>query len=586
MLKWLIKLTDEIDKLGDPSQFGAAKAALEENLARIRTDFEKLNFKYERSIKEKKVLSSLLTRTSVDLTKVSETLRNRAEELSTLLKTIPAYVYFKDTNLNYIIVNESFVHLAGIPYEKIIGKKAQDVLMGYEPMTYSGCEADVIRNGETYYNIEEVLDMPSGKRWVSSNIAPIRDAAGSIIGLIGISWDVTERKEYEEELRLAKEMAEAGTLAKNEFIASVSHEFRTPMNGILGLAEILRNTGLTVEQSELLSGISTSAENLLVVLNDVLDFAAIEAGRMELEFHPFMLDRVLSDIEMMTRMKAGEKSLDFGIRIDPMVPIAITGDSKRLRQILLNLVSNALKFTEKGRIDIIATVVTITPTNVVLKFEVADTGVGIPEQSLGSLFKVFSRVRQDQTKTVAGTGLGLSICKKLTDMLGGTIGVRSKPGEGSVFWFTLPFSLSRPVNEKIREQAQVAIELFNGKSVLVAEDNVINQRIVVYQLKRMGFEIEMASDGLEAWNKYKEREFDLIILDIQMPEMDGYEVAREIRNLEADTGAHSLIIALTANAMKGDRERYLEAGMDGYISKPFTFETLFKTISQVWSGKR
>ena len=458
--------------------------------------------------------------------------------------------------------------------------------MGYEPMTYSGCEADVIRNGETYYNIEEVLDMPSGKRWVSSNIAPIRDAAGSIIGLIGISWDVTERKEYEEELRLAKEMAEAGTLAKNEFIASVSHEFRTPMNGILGLAEILRNTGLTVEQSELLSGISTSAENLLVVLNDVLDFAAIEAGRMELEFHPFMLDRVLSDIEMMTRMKAGEKSLDFGIRIDPMVPIAITGDSKRLRQILLNLVSNALKFTEKGRIDIIATVVTITPTNVVLKFEVADTGVGIPEQSLGSLFKVFSRVRQDQTKTVAGTGLGLSICKKLTDMLGGTIGVRSKPGEGSVFWFTLPFSLSRPVNEKIREQAQVAIELFNGKSVLVAEDNVINQRIVVYQLKRMGFEIEMASDGLEAWNKYREREFDLIILDIQMPEMDGYEVAREIRNLEADTGAHSLIIALTANAMKGDRERYLEAGMDGYISKPFTFETLFKTISQVWSGKR
>jgi len=586
MLKWLIKLTEEIDKLGDPSQFGAAKAALQENLARIRTDFEKLNFKYERSIKEKKVLSSLLTRTSVDLTKVSETLRNRAEELSTLLKTIPAYVYFKDTNLNYIIVNESFVNLAGIPYEKIIGKKAQDVLMGYEPMTYSGCEADVIRNGETYYNIEEVLDVPSGKRWVSSNIAPIRDAAGSIIGLIGISWDITERKDYEEELRLAKEMAEAGTLAKNEFIASVSHEFRTPMNGILGLAEILRNTGLTVEQSELLSGISTSAENLLVVLNDVLDFAAIEAGRMELEFHPFMLDRVLSDIEMMTRMKAGEKSLDFGIRIDPMVPIAITGDSKRLRQILLNLVSNALKFTEKGRIDIIATVVTITPTNVVLKFEVADTGVGIPEQSLSSLFKVFSRVRQDQTKTVAGTGLGLSICKKLTDMLGGTIGVTSKPGEGSVFWFTLPFSLSRPVNEKIREQAQVAIELFNGKSVLVAEDNVINQRIVVYQLKRMGFEIEMASNGLEAWNKYREREFDLIILDIQMPEMDGYDVAREIRNLEADTGAHSLIIALTANAMKGDRERYLAAGMDGYISKPFTFETLFKTISQVWSGKR
>jgi PAS domain S-box-containing protein len=586
MLKWLIKLTEEIDKLGDPSKFGAAKAALQENLARIRTDFEKLNFKYERSIKEKKVLSSLLTRTSVDLTKVSETLRNRAEELTTLLKTIPAYVYFKDTNLNYIIVNESFVHLAGIPYEKIIGKKAQDVLMGYEPMTYSGCEADVIRNGETYYNIEEVLDVPSGKRWVSSNIAPIRDAAGSIIGLIGISWDITERKDYEEELRLAKEMAEAGTLAKNEFIASVSHEFRTPMNGILGLAEILRNTGLTVEQSELLSGISTSAENLLVVLNDVLDFAAIEAGRMELEFYPFMLDRVLNDIEMMTKMKAGEKSLDFGIRIDPMVPIAITGDSKRLRQILLNLVSNALKFTEKGRIDIIATVVTITPTNVVLKFEVADTGVGIPEQWLGSLFKVFSRVRQDQTKTVAGTGLGLSICKKLTDMLGGTIGVRSKPGEGSVFWFTLPFSLSRPVNEKIREQAQVAIELFNGKSVLVAEDNVINQRIVVYQLKRMGFEIEMASNGLEAWNKYREREFDLIILDIQMPEMDGYDVAREIRNLEADTGAHSLIIALTANAMKGDRERYLAAGMDGYISKPFTFETLFKTISQVWSGRR
>lgn len=574
-------LIGRVMQLSPGTDFSEMKSAILAELEKINTDYDRLKFKYERLNKEKNILNSLLNRTTIDLKKASENLKIRAEELSTLLATIPAFIYFKDLQLRYVLINNSFTELVGLPYDQIIGKKVRDVFPGYDSDIYESKELEVLATGIALYDIEEMFDDGTRKRYGSTSIAPIRDPGGKIIGLVGASRDITERKRHEAELRQAKEMAEAGTVAKNEFIASVSHEFRTPMNGILGLSEILRNTPLDQEQQELLRGISVSAENLLTLVNDVLDFSAIEAGKMELSFHPFLLSRVMEDIDLMIRHKAQEKALGFTIETAESVPDALCGDSKRLRQVLINLIQNALKFTEKGAIKVLIGVEQLTGNKVELRFEVRDTGIGIPEEALDSLFQVFSRVRQEKTKMIAGTGLGLSICKKITTMLGGSIGVKSKQGIGSGFWFILPFSLTSAGIEQAPGLPVKDSESFDGKTVLVAEDNLINQRVVAYQLHKMGFLIEMASDGIEAFEKYRENKYDLIILDIQMPGMDGYQVARAIRERERNGPVRSRIIALTANAMKGDRERYLEAGMNGYVTKPFTFEQLRESVSEV-----
>ncbi len=251
-----------------------------------------------------------------------------------------------------------------------------------------------------------------------------------------------------------------------------------------------------------------------------------------------------------------------------------------MRQIIINLANNAVKFTENGKVNLIVKTIKNDNNNIVLKFDVADTGIGIPKEAMESLFQVFSRIKQeDKSKLIAGTGLGLSICKKLTDMMGGEIGVESTFTKGSLFWFTLPFVIS---NEKITQIELKPLEIVKSndkKLILVVDDNQINQRISKFHLQKMGFDVELASDGQEALQKYCANNYDLIVLDIQMPVMDGYQVAKAIRDVENNTARHTPIIALTANAMKGDKEKYINAGMDDYISKPFTLETFSKVIN-------
>jgi PAS domain S-box-containing protein len=549
-----------------------------DELKKVMAEFEKIQFQYDRSNKDKNILSSLLTRTSVDLKKTSTNLEIRAEELSTVLTTIPAYVYFKDTQMNYMIVNQAFAELAGLRADQIPGKTIHGIFPGYDNREYLHKEEEVLRSGVAVYDIEEEMSHKGRKRWVNSNIAPIRNSGNQIVGLVGISWDITDRKLHEEELRKSKELAEAGTLAKNEFIASISHEIRTPMNGILGLSEILKNSNLDAAQTDLLKGIITSAENLLVLLNDVLDFSAMEAGKMEVDYQPFMLERVMEDVSLVMNLKAGEKLVGFSVHVGDDVPTKLIGDSQRLRQILLNLTNNAVKFTDKGSITVTVSNKGRSGNKTTLLFEVTDTGIGIPDNARDSLFQVFSRVRQDKTKLISGTGLGLSICKKLVDLMNGSIGMDSEYGKGSRFWFTLDFALSTTVKTTTRMQQPSEPNGFSKKRVLVAEDNPINQRIVSFQLQKMGFVVDMVGDGQEALDKYHQNRYDLIILDIQMPVMDGYQAAKTIRAEEEGTSLHSPILALTANAMKGDRELYLAAGMDEYVSKPFTYEILQKAI--------
>jgi CheY-like chemotaxis protein len=370
-------------------------------------------------------------------------------------------------------------------------------------------------------------------------------------------------------------------MAKNEFIASVSHEFRTPMNGILGLSEILKATPLTEKQLDLLKGITTSAENLLVLLNDVLDFSAIEAGKMEVDQRSFELRQIMEDIYQMMSLRAQEKRLSFRFSVDRRIPATLIGDPRRLRQVLLNLTSNAVKFTETGSVNIHVFPASETHTHMQVRFEVTDTGIGIPAESIPSLFQVFSRIKQENLWPVPGTGLGLSICRKLTALMNGEIGVESTPGKGSMFWFTIPFGLTEPEPKKTVHEILPFPEIEKGTPVLVAEDNAINQRIVTFQLQKMGFGVDIAINGIEALEKFPDKKYRLVILDIQMPLMDGFQVAERIRELDQEAGIHTPIIALTANAMKGDRERYLGAGMDGYVSKPFTHEALRDAISSV-----
>ena len=576
-------LIDEISNILSWEEFSERKEHFLDEITKIGHENQNLQFKFERSIKEKNILSSVLTKTSADLKMVSENLKIRAEELSTLLSTIPAYVYFKDINLNYIIVNKSFENLVGIPVEQIKGKKTHEILPDYHPGSYIEKELEVINSCLAIYNIEEEFKRNEDFFWVNTSIAPILNTKSQILGLVGISWDITDRKRNEAELLKAKELAEAGTRAKNEFIASVSHEFRTPMAGILGLSDILKNTPLNNEQIELLHGIVTSAENLLVLLNDVLDFSAIEAGKIIIDSKPFELTKILDEIFQVTNLKANEKSLDFIINMEENLPINLIGDPHRLRQIILNLTNNAVKFTEKGKVLMNVKTVKKTDHLVTIRFEVEDTGLGIPESAFSTLFQVFSRVNVDKTKLIAGNGLGLSICKKLTHLMGGEIGAESTLGKGSLFWFMLPFKIfyTDTVQHDLIETENRS---FQRKQVLVAEDNPINQRIIDFQLKKMGFDVDLTGNGREAIAKYCLKQYDLIVLDIQMPIMDGYQAAKKIRELEKETAHHTPIIALTANAMKGDRELYLSAGMDDYISKPFTYEVLQKAIDKLLNG--
>jgi PAS domain S-box-containing protein len=574
-------LLDELESLLSQEQGDLDRDTFVKLTQKLRAENEKLTFKFERASKEKNILSSLLTRTSNDLMEVSNKLKIRAEELSTLLQTIPTFIYFKDIRLSYILVNRAFEELVGLPSSEIIGKKLHDIFPGYNSESYTTHELEVLKTGVAVYDIEETFTKNGNQYWEKTNIAPIRNSENTIIGLIGISWDITDWKLHEVELTKAKELAEAGTQAKNEFIASVSHELRTPMNGILGLSEILKNTTLSTQQFDLLKGITTSAENLLILLNDVLDFSAIEAGKMEVDVKPFNLQKVLDDISLITKLKANEKSLDFQVETEPDLPVHLYGDAQRLRQIILNLTNNAVKFTEKGKISLSVKVEESAGKTALLRFDVADTGMGIPKSAIGSLFQVFSRVKSEKSTLIAGTGLGLSICKKLTDLMGGRIGVKSTIGKGSLFYFILPFLINEDVDLAEKTIPNVTDLSFHKKKVLVAEDNLINQRIIEFQLKKMGLEVDLVTNGQEAIGSYCKKEYDLIILDIQMPVMDGYQAAQKIRELEKSSALHTPIIALTANAMKGDRELYLSAGMDDYISKPFTFEVLSQTIEQV-----
>lgn len=385
----------------------------------------------------------------------------------------------------------------------------------------------------------------------------------------------------------AKQEAERLAQARSEFLANMSHEIRTPMNGVLGMLNLLRDTPLTDEQRDLLQTAETSAKHLLEILNDILNLAKIEAGQMKLERTPTDLKRLLRETCDIVRPQARLKGILLREELPDAAELYVLADPVRLRQILLNLLSNAIKFTEQG--EVVARILCLASDAETrrLRFEVQDTGIGIPPEKQAQIFEPFRQADGSTTRKYGGTGLGLAIARKLVELMGGRMGVESEVGKGSRFWFELALPVSEPPAHVRLEQEMHPHDptVLTGLRVLVAEDNYVNQKVIRRQLERWGVQVEIAENGNEVLEWLSRAPFDLVLMDCQMPEMDGYEATRRIRAYEAPRGLHIPIIALTANALEGDREKCLECGMDDYLSKPIDPTLLWDKLVQ-WGKAR
>jgi PAS domain S-box-containing protein len=638
---------------------------------------------------------------------------------SSLVENLPLQVLRKDLEGRFTFANESFCRLLGMKAADIIGKTDYDFYPAEHAQKYRRDDARVAETGELFEDVEENEKLGE-TRYVHVMKSAVRDAAGEIVGTQAVFWDVTARKWAEMHMAQAKEAAEAANRAKSSFLANMSHEIRTPLNAILGMAELVLDTRLTAEQREYLTVVRESGEALLSLVSDVLDFSKIEAGRLELDRTVFDLHESLGDTLKSLAIRAHRKGLELGCCIRRGVPELVIGDATRLRQVVINLVGNAIKFTDRGEVVMEVECESRSAGEAVLRFAVSDTGIGIPEEKRAAIFGVFVQGDSTTTRKFGGTGLGLAISSRLVELMGGKVGVQSEVGRGSTFHFTVRLGLpqeeiseemppqattlrglpilvvddnattrqilaelvarwglepalasgaleglgvlrqakdsDRPFRvalvdaampetdgfafvQRAREQIDAELpmimmlasgdrpgdisrcerlgvaayllkpikpsELFDAVvvalgihapeeeaaesaikgpqlvrplKILLAEDSLVNQKLVRALLERRGHSVTVANHGQEAVAAFALQRFDAILMDIQMPEMDGLEATAAIRVAERQSGIHTPIVAMTAHVLQGDRERCLEAGMDEYLAKPIRARRLFETI--------
>lgn len=668
-------------------------------------------------------------------TKADEALEHERYLLQTLMDNLPDFIYFKDIQSRFLKINKAIADRFELndPSEAL-GKSDFDFFGPEHAQQAREDEQKMMESGRPVIGLEEKETWPDGHvTWASTTKLPLKGKDGSVIGTCGITQDITARKQVEVQLRAAKEAAEAANRAKSDFLANISHEIRTPMNAVIGMAELLLDTNLDPAQRQYVEMVWESGESLLMLINDILDFSKIEAGKLDIEEVGFNLRDTLGDTMKSLAVRAHRKSLELAFRVSPDVPEDLRGDPGRLRQIVVNLVGNAIKFTEEGEVVLGVTSVSNSATDVVLQFSVSDTGIGIPKNKQSRIFGAFEQADSSTTRRHGGTGLGLAICKRLIKLMGGRIWLESEVGKGSVFRFTIAFRQSgiktsraeqaeqiagmqvlvvddnetnrrileemlrirgmRPIMangadealgllraaqdtsapvplvltdinmpdvdgytlvEQIRRDVGlknvVVMVLTSGERtedrarcqelgvaarllkpvkqselmdaiifaftertlktetptsggplddrpamppmrILLAEDAIANQVLAVGLLKKWDHVVTVANNGLEAVEQLASQPFDLVLMDVQMPEMDGLEATKRIREMEregkifSETTTPVPIVAMTAHAMKGDRERCLESGMDGYVTKPIRVAELVKTINQVTSNE-
>jgi PAS domain S-box-containing protein len=549
-------------------------------------------------------------------------LQESEEKYRTILESIEEGYFEVDLYGNLTFVNDSVCKILGYTHDELINMNNREYTDADTSKKMFNVFNQIFRTGKPATTMDYQVIRKSGeKRTLEISAHLMNDQEGKPVGFRGVARDMTEKKEAEE-MRRAKLAAEAASRAKSRFLANMSHEIRTPLNGIIGMTELAMATEMDNNQRKILQTLQAESNALLGIINDILDISKIEAEMLELEEISFDLTGMVDDLVNSFAHRAKQKNLKIKASLAPEVPSGVTGDPGRLRQILTNLVGNALKFTHKGEIMIDINVAEDLGKRVKLRFSVTDTGIGIPKEKVETIFESFTQADSSTTREYGGTGLGTTISKQLAEMMGGEIGVESEVGVGSCFWFTValtrqPIGDAAPIKRDEKEYARAKQETNQRKlsKILLVEDYPTNQDVAMSHLRAAGYDVDLAENGLQAVDLFRQNQYNLILMDVQMPVMDGYEATRQIRKLETQNRQIKLndrtddhqrspfsdtlkqpsttnlrssihrvpIIAMTGHAVAGYRKECMEAGMDDYLTKPLTRKH-FLAIVNKWTG--
>jgi PAS domain S-box-containing protein len=514
--------------------------------------------------------------------RTEQSLAHERHRLSMLMDHIPDSIYFKDLNGRFVLVNGYMAKIFGLKHPlEAVGKSDFDFFTKDHAQPAFEDEQEIMRSGKAIINKEERETWPDGRvTWVSTTKLPLRDESDQVVGTVGISRDITERMHAIEALERAKSAADQANLAKSQFLANMSHEIRTPMSAIVGMTELLIDCGLTPEQQEFAEIIQKAGNSLLAMISDILDFSKIEAGKLGLESIPFDLSLAIEDVAELHAPNAEARGLELIHRLEPGTPTRVVGDPGRLRQVLNNLVGNAIKFTPSGHILIDVSCIKTADSHAVLRLAVEDTGIGIEADQLGAIFDKFTQADSSTTREYGGTGLGLAICKEIANAMGGSLTVTSTYGSGSAF----VLSISLPIDAAPQEERRAPPGALKGMRVLVVESNLVIQRVYSEQLVAWGCAVECCPSGAAARERLREHAFQLVLIDWHLPDDPGIELGRALRG---EPGQERLgLVMLTSVGQRGDGRIASEAGFDAYLVKPVRMIDLSGALNLVHQARQ